>query len=43
MLNLIILILVINDRAKMALNRSLEFIGVIIQIVCSIEIQFESS
>ena len=31
-----------NKRAMMALNHSTEFKGVIVQIVCVVEIQFES-
>ena len=30
-----------NKRAKMALNRSPKFKGVIVQILCAVEIQFE--
>ena len=32
-----------NKRAKMALSRSPEFMGVIVQIVCALEIQFKSA
>ena len=35
----IIFVIKSNKRVKMALNRSLEFNGVIVQIVCALEIQ----